>query len=167
MNWIQDNDFLLIVNIEKLITKRFMVGALYYQGTQIDSFIKDFRGYGQVLDLAEYIMDYYGGKYLELYTSDPEIFRLTLEKPGIYGHMKHRLDTTVTGSIIKTNKVTLMELYDLSSKNQTERGEAREKKNQELSWWKKWIVGKWLVGLLENFKGFIKNLTGGRKTDEI
>lgn len=166
MNWIMENDFLLILNVEKLITKEFMVGALYYQGTQIDSFIKEFRGYGQVLDLAEYIKGYYGSNYLEIHTSDPEIFRLTLEQPGIYGHIKHKSDTTVTESIVKTNKLVLMELYDISSTDQTGGGEAREKKQEEVLGTKE-IVRNWLVGLWKRFTEFLKNLRGGRKESEI
>jgi hypothetical protein len=100
-----------IVNVENLEATPFLVINLYDEYL-IDQIIGPYEGPERAIERIKELMQVHG-QPVRCYTSNKEIYALTLSEPGIIGEIKHYDETKITASSLKDSEEVLRDLYEI------------------------------------------------------
>jgi hypothetical protein len=108
---------LIVANVEYIEASPFLVAILYGQdGQRLDEMILPFESYELALQQIRELAKEYRIQIVGMWTSDKELYILSLQTPGIAGVIKHPSDTVDTRQTIEHNSELLKELYQLTPK---------------------------------------------------
>lgn len=101
----------IVVNVENLEATPFLVINLYDRFL-MDQIILPYQGPEQAIERIKELMNQHGGTVV-CFTSNRDIYALTLSAPGISGMFKHYDDTNETASSLKDAEEVLRDIYDI------------------------------------------------------
>jgi hypothetical protein len=112
----QIKDYLVITNIEYIDEVPFLVLIVFQNGRQVDKIIKQYKDVNDIFETLLNMSIIHGTMTYDLWTTTPEIFKEMIGQSGVNVNFKHKSDTTVTYSAIKTDEELLREIYEIDPK---------------------------------------------------
>lgn len=148
MKSMQIDDYLVIANIEYIDEVPFLVLIVFKNGHQVDKTILRYEVPNDIFNALIDMSIIHGTMTYDLWTTTPEIFKEMIGQSGVNVNFKHKSDTTVTYSAIKTDEELLREIHDIQPKA----AEPEEEEMPQLPQWRAVLIS-WLSKLIKILKG--------------
>lgn len=105
---------LIIANIEQVEASKLLVIVLYGKdGYLVDQIIVPFEDYPEAIKRIKALTVAYKLSCIDVWTSNPDLYRHTLHTPGIAGVMKHSSDTSDTRQALRNIASILPDIYEI------------------------------------------------------